>query len=306
MTERYCKGSPQLGRTHALSLGELSRATRRIRRFDVGNPWLEAVGRDPEKELETLRDGHRAALAARADAVADQSANLAAGGCPIWIPTDMVEPPKWPFDLPGTTAVFGMTGFAPFTVTEGSNEFPPGTAALESFVGTTAGFAGRVVDNTGTSHWYRDWRFEAALPPAPADGHFDYKFILDAGAWWYATTVSLDGWLQLFFTTLKPPFESGDALCDTAFLVDLGWPGDDEIGQTGWSVRISGRLNVRAGDATKVAFNAHVYTGLIGGEIAVRGGFTPIADRPHRPSDPWPPEHLGEAFYHFVPLQVIG
>lgn len=302
-------GTPDpAGRSEVFSSGRLSRLTRRIRHHDQSTVWLRAAGLDPGAELERWYAERRALLAERAAGMTGAAAGSGASGCPAWTWAEDVVAPR---TIPGRVESGPggrLTGHAPCAISEGTHEFPGDARPISTEVrDASVGFAGTIVDTDTGSHWYRDWRFEAALPPAPWDGRLEYGFYLFCDAWWYATSVSLDGWLQLFVTTFKPRFEDEEEdFCETFFVVDVGWPGDDDNGRLRRWVHVSGESAVRAGQAPTVGFNAHLYAGLTAGEATLLGGFMPHDRAGERLDDPWPPPHAGEVRYAFEPEQVIA
>jgi hypothetical protein len=308
MSTKYQQSPDDPGRSEVFARGDLSRLTRRIRNFDQLQNWLVASGLEPDTELKKAHAEYMAVLEERAATPEDQPEPPRFPDCPSWVYADQVVQPqtvfsdRFTFTPPGTS-----TGHAPFSITEGSNEFPGGHAPLSSTVNdASAHFAGRLVDSGAGSHWYRDWRFRAALPPSPFRGDVEYSYYLFTDAWWYATTVALEGWLTLFFTTLRPAVGGGEEICETNFLIDVGWPGDRDIDLVRVWVFVSGKSTVREGDRLRVGFNAHVYAGLTQGEAVIRGGFMPHDRSGLRLDDPWPPPHPGEVRYTLTPKQVLA
>jgi hypothetical protein len=199
-----------------------------------------------------------------------------------------------------------ITEHTPFTVTEGASETPSGDVPLTSNIGAgSVGFAGKLVA-TYHWYWYRGWHFEAQAPSLPVDGDVHYAFYLFCDAWWYATTVSFDAWLDLLVTTIPAPLAGGDRLCETFLVIDLGWPGDPNIGATRRWVYITGQMPARAGNQPRIGFNTHVYAGVTAGEASIRGGFMPHDRDGLRLDDPWPPPHAGELRYVLRPQQVLA
>lgn len=102
-----------------------------------------------------------------------------AAGCPTWTWAEDVAAPR---TIPGRVESGPggrLTGHAPCAISAGTNEFPGDADPISTEVrDASVGFAGTIVDTDTGSHWYRDWRFEATLPPAPWDGRLEYGFYL--------------------------------------------------------------------------------------------------------------------------------
>ncbi len=278
MSSSYDQSSSSLGRNAVYAKGNLSRYSRLIEHFDALTHKLRAAETDSDSQLKSWYAEYLAALETRANLLAAEPTDQENVDCPNWVwanedvpalplHTSPFGPP--PFVVPGT-----FSGYAPFTMSEGSNEFPNGAQPLSSTLyDKSLVFGGKLIDTTNSSHWYRDWQFVAQLPPAPAAGEMAYSFYLTCHTSWWANSGMLDGWIQLFFTPLRPPFSGREGICGTEFILEIGWPGNRNVGREGARVFIFGKRTVKAGESAKIALNTHLYAGVNLGEATFGGGY---------------------------------
>lgn len=298
MSQKLSKKPLLMGRDWALAQGKLSRSTNRIRNFDKMKTWLLAAGLDPAIELDNYNTEHQVSLE-QLGALYETLPRGEGSACPSWrsVSEGAVEPTRVTI-IPQHI----MTGYVPFTISEGSNEFSSGIPLGSEVTDSSVQFGGPLPNG---NHWYRDWRFDAQLPPAPKDGVVHYDFYVLSNVWWYANSVSIEGWLQLFVTTFKPNLNlqnSGD-LCETLFVVDVGWPGAQRAGELKRWSHISGRLPVKADKVVNIHFNTHVYAGFPGSVATIRGGFMTHGYQGEGGGffpGPWPPSHVGDIRFTFT------
>ena len=312
MSKEYENSSHQTGRSLTDAKALLSRLTHRIRAYPDLESRLRASGQDTERELRTWDDERKAVLAEVAKLSALRTSTGGATPCPSWVHHEDGDPPASGGGLlasiPGSFIgrPGSVSGYVPAVVTEGANEFPSGELSLSSEPGEgSVGFAGQlVVPDSG--HWYRDWQFLAQLPPAPFDGRVSYDCYLFTHSWWYASCVSLQGWLQLFISTFRPSLGDLEGFCETEFLAETFWPGDPDTGvRRHWSF-VSGEASVKAGQALNVGFRVHAYAGLTDGCASVMGGFMTHGYRSGGfLRDPWPPPNAGEIRFTFTPPPLV-
>lgn len=302
MSAQYPDQSASLERAEVMAKAELSRLSRLISRFDEVKRWLESSGIDPTTELKEWHSRYAVLLQERADLVYARYERSRAADCPTWVwGEEVMQPSTLPIFAQGAPqyAQGGwIEGHAPVTIAEGVSEHPSGAPPLTStvFDHGSVSFIGNLV-GTESPHWYRNWRFEAELPPSPFDADVHYSFYLFCHSWWYASSFLFDGWLTLFVTTS----------CETFFVIDLGWPGDTpNVGRDRKWVYVQGQMQAREGERLKVSFGTHVYAGVTDGEVTVRGGFMPHDRVGLRLDDPWPPPHTGKVYYVFKQKQVFA